>query len=65
MQEYDRQLTLCQEENIQFKLVEDPFSIDPEEVPTQLQLEVIELQAWRLCARLNVVKAAGSTSTEV
>ena len=30
IQEFDRQLTLFQEENLQFKLVEDPFSIDPE-----------------------------------
>ena len=45
MQEFDRRFTLSQEENLQFKLVEDPFSMDPEEVPIQLQLEVIELQA--------------------
>ena len=44
MQEFDRRFTLSQEENLQFKLVEDPFSMDPEEVPIQLQLEVIELQ---------------------
>ena len=45
MQEFDRRFTLSQEENLRFKLVEDPFSMDPEEVPIQLQLEVIELQA--------------------
>ena len=43
MQEFDRRLALSQEENLQFKLVEDLFSMDPEEVPIQLQLEVIEL----------------------
>ena len=58
MQDFDRRLILSQEENIQFKLVEDLFSIDPEEVPIQLHLEVIELQASRLCARLNTEKAA-------
>ena len=49
MQEYDQRLTLYQEENLQFKLGEDPFSKDPEEVPIQLQLEVIELQASFVC----------------
>ena len=49
MQEFDRQLTLSQEENLQFKLVKDPFSMDPEEVPIQLQLEVIEQQASSVC----------------
>ena len=58
MQEFDRRLTLFQDKNIHFKLVEDSFSIDPEEVPIQLQLEVIELHAPRLCARLNTEKAA-------
>ena len=49
MQEFDRRLTLSQEENIQFKLVEDPFPMNPEEVPIQLQLDVIELHASFVC----------------
>ena len=49
MQEFDRRLTLSQKENLRFKVVEDPFSMDPEEVPIQLQLEVIELQASSVC----------------
>ena len=49
MQELDRRLTLSQKENIQFKLVENPFSMDSEEVPIQLQLENIELQASPVC----------------
>ena len=49
IQEFDRRLTFAQEENFQFTLVEDPFSVDPEEVPMRLQLEVIELQALSLC----------------
>ena len=49
MQEFDRRLTLSQKENLQFKLVEDTFSMDLEEVPIQLQLEVIELQASSVC----------------
>ena len=49
---------LSQDKNLQFQLVEDPFSMDPEEVPIQLQLKVIELQASRFCARLNAEEAA-------
>ena len=49
MQEFDRRLTLSQEKNLQFKLAEDTFSMDPEEVPMQLQLEVIEVQASSVC----------------
>ena len=45
MQKYDRRLTSSQEENLQFKLVEDPFSMNPEEELIKLQLEVIEPQA--------------------
>ena len=43
-QEFDRRLTFSQEDNLLFKLVEDPFSMNPEEVPIQLQMEVIDLQ---------------------
>ena len=43
-QEFDRRLTFSQEDNLLFKLVEDPFSVNPEEVPIQLQMEVIDLQ---------------------
>ena len=49
MNEFDQRLTLSQEKNLQFKMVERPFSMDPEEVPIQLQLEVIELQASSVC----------------
>ena len=49
MQEFDRRLTLSQEENFLFKLVEDSFSMNPEEEPMQLQMEVIELQASSVC----------------
>ena len=49
MQEFDERLTLSQEENLQFKLVEDPFSMDPKEVLIQLQMEVIEQQALSVC----------------
>ncbi|CAM5094862.1 unnamed protein product, partial [Eretmochelys imbricata] len=41
IEEFDRRLTLSKEEDVQLKLIEDPFS---EEVPLDLQLEVIELQ---------------------
>ena len=49
MQEFDRPLTSSQEENLQFKVVEDIFSINLEEVLIKLQLEVIELQASSVC----------------
>ena len=49
IQEFDRRLSLSQKENLQFKLIEDPFFMDPEEVPIQLQLEVIEPQTSSLC----------------
>ena len=49
MQEFDRRLSLSQKENLQFKLIEDPFFMDPEEVPIQLQLEVIEPQTSSVC----------------
>ncbi|XP_073185765.1 uncharacterized protein [Lepidochelys kempii] len=43
-EEFDRRLTLSKEDGVQLKLIEDPFSVDPKEVPLDLQLEVIELQ---------------------
>lgn len=43
--EFERSITFTKEKDIQLKLVEDPFSLNPEELPTELQLEVIELQA--------------------
>uniref|UniRef100_A0A8C3SKW3 SPIN-DOC-like zinc-finger domain-containing protein n=1 Tax=Chelydra serpentina TaxID=8475 RepID=A0A8C3SKW3_CHESE len=44
IEEFDRRLTLSKEEDVQLKLIEDPFSVDPQEVPLDLQLEVIDLQ---------------------
>ncbi|CAM4581205.1 unnamed protein product [Lepidochelys kempii] len=44
IEEFDRRLTLSKEDDVQLKLVEDPFPVDPEEVPLDLRLEVIELQ---------------------
>ncbi|KAG6926376.1 GTF2I repeat domain containing 2 [Chelydra serpentina] len=44
IEEFDRRLTLSKEDDVQLKLIEDPFSVDPEEVPLDLQFEVIELQ---------------------
>ncbi|CAM2113588.1 unnamed protein product [Caretta caretta] len=44
IEEFDGRLTLSKEEDVQLKLIEDPFSVDPEEVPLDLQLEVIDLQ---------------------
>ena len=49
MQEFNQRLTLSQEESLQFKLIEDPFSMDPEKVPIQLQLEVVKVQASSMC----------------
>uniref|UniRef100_A0A8C0H5C3 SPIN-DOC-like zinc-finger domain-containing protein n=1 Tax=Chelonoidis abingdonii TaxID=106734 RepID=A0A8C0H5C3_CHEAB len=44
IEEFDRRLTLSKEEDVQLKLIEDSFSVDPEEMPLDFQLEVIELQ---------------------
>ncbi|XP_050795692.1 general transcription factor II-I repeat domain-containing protein 2-like [Gopherus flavomarginatus] len=44
-EEFDRRLILSKDDDIQLKLIEDPFSVDPEEVPGDLQLEVNELQS--------------------
>ena len=52
-QEFDRRLTFSQDENLQFKLVEDAFSMDPEEVPIQMQLEIMELQASSVCKTIH------------
>lgn len=42
--EFERRIALSKDESNKFKLIEDPFSVDVEELPVQLQLEVIELQ---------------------
>ncbi|XP_075455203.1 general transcription factor II-I repeat domain-containing protein 2-like [Ascaphus truei] len=42
--EFDRRLTLSNEEDIQLRMIEDPFSVDPAELPFQLQLNIIDLQ---------------------
>jgi hypothetical protein len=44
IEEFDRRPTLSTKEDVQLKLTEDPFSVDPEEVSLHLQLEVIERQ---------------------
>jgi hypothetical protein len=43
-EEFDRILALSKEEDIQLKMTEDPFSVDPADLPFQLQLNVIDLQ---------------------
>jgi 17beta-estradiol 17-dehydrogenase/3beta-hydroxysteroid 3-dehydrogenase/mitotic-spindle organizing protein 1 len=43
-EEFDRRLTLSKEEHIQLKMTEDPFSVDPADLPFQLQLNIIDLQ---------------------
>ncbi|XP_050819799.1 general transcription factor II-I repeat domain-containing protein 2A-like isoform X2 [Gopherus flavomarginatus] len=43
IEEFDRRLTLSKEEDVQLKLIEDLFSVDPEDMPLDLQLEVTEL----------------------
>jgi hypothetical protein len=44
IEEFDRRFALSTEEDFQLKMIEDPFSVDPKEVPLNLQLELIELQ---------------------
>ena len=45
IEELDNRLTLSSEEKLHLKIIENPFSIDPEEAPSHLQMELIELQA--------------------
>jgi hypothetical protein len=46
IEEFDRRFNLSkkEEEGVQLKLIEDPFSVDAEQVPLHLQLEVIKIQ---------------------
>ena len=44
MEELNKRFALSKDEELQFRLIEDPFSVNPEELPIILQLEVIELQ---------------------
>jgi hypothetical protein len=55
IEEFDR-LTFSKEV-VQLKPTENPFSVDPEEVPLHLQLEIIELQ----CSALYRNKHSGSS----
>lgn len=45
IEEFNKRLPLSCEEDLQVKLIEDPFSIDPGKVPTHVQLEVVDLQS--------------------
>jgi hypothetical protein len=46
IEEFDRRFNLSkEEEGVQLKLIEeDPFSVDAEQVPLHLQLQVIKIQ---------------------
>ncbi|XP_075443375.1 general transcription factor II-I repeat domain-containing protein 2-like [Ascaphus truei] len=44
IEEFDRRLTFSNEEDIQLRMIEDPFSVDPAELLFQLQLNIIDLQ---------------------
>ena len=44
MDELNKRFALSKDEEHQFRLIEDPFSVNHEELPIILQLEVIELQ---------------------
>ena len=45
VEEFDNRLTLFSEEKLHLKIIENPFSLDPEEAPSHLQMELIKLQA--------------------
>ena len=45
IEEFDNRLTISSEEKLHLKIIENPFLIDPEEAPSHLQMELIELQA--------------------
>ena len=48
IEEFNNRLTLFSEKKLHLKIIENPFSIDPEEAPSHLQMEVIDLQASSL-----------------
>ncbi|XP_076810297.1 general transcription factor II-I repeat domain-containing protein 2-like [Clavelina lepadiformis] len=48
IEEFNSRLSLSSEEKLQLKIIENPFSIDPEEAPPHLQMEVIDLQTSSL-----------------
>ena len=43
--EFNNRLTLSIEEKLHLQIIENPFSVDPEETPSHLQMEIIDLQA--------------------
>ena len=49
IEEFNNRLGLSSEEKLHLKIIENPFSIDPEEAPLHLQMELIELQASSGC----------------
>ena len=48
IEEFNNRLTLSSEEKLHLKIIENPFSIDPEEVPSHLQMKLMKLQASSL-----------------
>ena len=48
IEEFNSRLSLSSEEKLQLKIIENPFSIEPEEAPPHLQMEVIDLQTSSL-----------------
>ena len=44
-EEFNNRLTLSNEEELDLKIIENLFSIDPEKAPSRLQMELIDLQA--------------------
>ena len=44
-EEFNNRLTFSSEEKLHLKIIENPFSIDPKEAPSHLQMEFIDLQA--------------------
>ena len=42
-EEFNNRLTLSSEEELHLKIIENSFSIDPEEAPSRLQMKLINL----------------------
>lgn len=51
-EEFDKRITLSDKEEILVKLIENPFSVDAEKLPADLQMEIIDLQ----CSEMYRVK---------
>jgi hypothetical protein len=64
IEEIDKRLALSKKDDIQLKLIDYLFSVDPEELPLHLQLAFLNF-SFRQFTEISTEKAACETSTKV